>query len=173
LFVERVFIDDLPVVSSSRLRAMDIITAETTTFRVQLGDVEQDVSVHLRKFPRCGGSWSWFGCPACGRWVRVLRLLDGDVMCWRCCVKRGARYRCWPMSVRQRAQARIPKLRRMLQSEEPLRVKRSLLWSKVERRVRLEAALRKAELLVGYSDFVKLEPGEKDESDGSTGESSF
>jgi hypothetical protein len=30
----------------------------------------------------------------------------------------------------------------------------------MERRVRLEAALRKAQLLVGYADFVKPKPGE-------------
>jgi hypothetical protein len=33
---------------------------------------------------------------------------------------------------------------------------------KLERRVRLEAALRRAELLVGHADFVKLKPGERD-----------
>jgi hypothetical protein len=91
--------DDLPAVSISRLRALDIITAEMTTFRVKLGHVEQDVSVHLRKFPS-GGSWSWFGCPTCGKWVRTLRLHLDDIVCPSCCKRRGIRSRCETMSVR-------------------------------------------------------------------------
>jgi hypothetical protein len=47
----------------------------------------------------------------------------------------------------------------MLESEQPLRFKPHLRWSKMERRSRFEAVLRKAELLVGYHDFVR----EKDE----------
>jgi hypothetical protein len=140
------------------LRALDIITAETTTFRVKLGDVEQDVSIHLRKFPS-GGSWSWFGCPACGRWVRVLKLLDGAVLCWRCCHRQGVRYRVWPMGLRQRAEHRIPKLKAMLQSEQSLRLK-PCRWGKLERRAQMQAALQRAELLVGYHDLVKRKPGE-------------
>jgi hypothetical protein len=156
--VKQVFQDDLLAVSSSRLRALDIITAETTEFVVKLGDIEQTVGVHLRRFPS-GGSWSWFGCPACGRWVRVLKLLDGAVLCWRCCAKHGVRWRVWPMTVRRRAEHRIPKLRAMLQSEQSLRLKPAR-WGKIERRFQLEAALRRAELLVGHADFVKPKPGE-------------
>jgi hypothetical protein len=162
--------DDLPAVSISRLRALEIITAETTTFRVQLGHVEQNVSVHLRRFPS-GGSWSWFGCPTCGKWARTLRLHLDDIVCPGCCKRRGIRHRREPMSVRQRAEHRIPKLRAMLQSEQSLRLKKHL-YGKMEKRVRHEAGLRKAELLVGYTDFVKPKPGERDESDGSAGEGS-
>ena len=47
----------------------------------------------------------------------------------------------------------------MLESETSLRLK-PVLWGKMERRKRLEMALRKAELLVGHADFVKPKPGE-------------
>ena len=136
--------DDLPTVSISRLRALDIITPETTTFRVHLGHVEQNVSVHLRKFPS-GGSWSWFGCPMCGKWARTLRLHLDDIVCPGCCKRRGIRRRADTMSVRQRAERRIPQLRAMLESETPLRLKPSTLWGKLERRSRLETALKRCE----------------------------
>ena len=48
---DRRYIDDLPSLSISKLRAAHIITAETTQFVVRLGDVEQRVGVTLRKFP--------------------------------------------------------------------------------------------------------------------------
>jgi hypothetical protein len=154
--------DELPAVSISRLRALDIITAETTMFRVQLGHMEQNVSVHLRRFPS-GGSWSWFGCPTCGKWARTLRLHLDDIVCPGCCKRRGIRHRCEPMSVRQRAEHRIPKLRAMLQSEQSLRLKPHLFGT-MERRKRLEVALRRAELFVGHRDFVKPKPGDRDET---------
>ena len=157
--------DDLPAVSISRLRALDIITAETRVFRIQLGHVEQNVRVYLRRFPS-GGSWSWFGCPTCGKWARTLRLHLDDIVCPGCCKRRSIRHRCEPMSVRQRAEHRIPKLKAMLQSEQSLRLKKHL-YGTMEKRVRHEAALRKAELLVGYADF-----GKRDESDGPAGEGS-
>jgi hypothetical protein len=47
----------------------------------------------------------------------------------------------------------------MLQSEQSLRLK-PCQWGKMERRVRLQAALHKAELLIGHTDFVKPKPGE-------------
>jgi hypothetical protein len=77
----------------------------------------------------------------------------------------GVRYRCEPTGLRQRAEQRIPKLRAMLQSEKSLRLK-PRLYLKMERRVRLKAALKRAELLVGHVDFVKLKPGERDASAG-------
>jgi hypothetical protein len=67
------------------------------------------------------------------------------------------------MSVRQRAEHRIPKLRAMLQREQSLRLKPHLFGT-MERRKRLEAALRRNELLVGYGDFVKPKPGDRDET---------
>jgi hypothetical protein len=48
----------------------------------------------------------------------------------------------------------------MLQSEQSLRLKPHL-YGTMKRRSRLEMALRRAELLVGYTDFVKPKPGEE------------
>jgi hypothetical protein len=57
------------------------------------------------------------------------------------------------MSVRQRAEHRIPKLRAMLERTGSARLK-PVLWGKMERRSRLEAALRRAELIVRHADFA-------------------
>jgi hypothetical protein len=163
VFRYRVYREDLPAVSISRLRALDIITAETPTYLVRLGHVEQLVSVHLRKF--CGGgSWSWFGCPTCGKWVRTLRLHLDDIVCPGCCKRRGIRPRADPLSVRKRAELRIPKLRAMLETTTSLRLK-PVLRGKMERRKRLEAALARCEFVVSknsrrYRDVVapEIEP---------------
>jgi hypothetical protein len=138
--------DDLPSVSISRLRALDIITAETTNYVVRLGDVEKKVSIHLRKFPS-GGSWSWFGCPTCGKWVRTLRLHLEDIVCPSCCMRRGVRPRASTLSVRQRAERRIQQLSAMLESAESLRLKPHL-WGTMERRKRHEAALARCEFIL-------------------------
>ena len=118
---ERRFIDDLRSVSISRLRATGVITVETTEFLVKLGDVEKVVGVTLRKFP-CGGSYSFFAC-GCGRRARVLRLLNGGIMCCLCCISRGVRYRCEPIGLSKRAAMRAPKLIAILNSTELLRLK--------------------------------------------------
>lgn len=159
--------------STPRLRASGAIISGTTEFVVKLGDVEQTVGVKERRFPS-GGSWSWFECPGCSKWVRTLRLLGGCVVCWRCCVERGVGYRAWPMSVRQRAERRIPQLRGMLESKTPLRLKPSTLWGTMERRSRLEAALKRAEFVVKYGNrkrsapkrgFARLASGTPDPAD--------
>ena len=113
-----IFQDDLPAVSASRLRATGVITAEMT--RTTIAGVEVDLS--LQKFPN-GGSWSLFRCPSCGRKARTLKLFEGFVLCWRCCRRRGAQYRCRTKFLRGRAELRIPKLRAMLESKELLRLK--------------------------------------------------
>ena len=151
--MERIFQDDLPTVRIPHLRASGAITSETSVVSVRLGGVEKTVSVTLQRFPN-GGSWSLFFCPCCGRKARVLRLLCGEVLCWRCCVRRGVRFRCEPMSIRQRAERRIPKLRAMLESEVSLRLK-PVLWGKLERRSRLQAALERAEYVVKRSSFKR------------------
>jgi hypothetical protein len=145
--VGKTYCEDLPAVSISRLRATGVIAPETTEFLVRLGHVEKVVSVHLRRFPS-GGSWSWFGCPTCGKWARTLRLHLDDIVCPGCCKHRGIRHRGETLSVRQRAEHRIPRLKAMLESETSLRLK-PVLWGKMERRKRHEAALARAEFIVG------------------------
>jgi hypothetical protein len=151
--VGRVVLDDLRIIAISRLRALGLVTAEMIEFVVRIGDVEQNVGLALRKFPN-GGSWSLFRCPSCGWSVRMLRLLDGAVLCTRCCIRRGASPRTWSMSVKQRAERRIPKLRAMLESPTSLRLK-PVLWGKLERRARHEAALREAEFRVAQGGITR------------------
>jgi hypothetical protein len=72
----------------SRLRPLGEITAEMQTVTVAFGEVSFTVGLTLQRFPN-GGSWSRFTCPGCGRWARILRLLEGQIMCWHCCQARG------------------------------------------------------------------------------------
>jgi hypothetical protein len=129
------------------LRATGVVTAEMDRVTITIADVEAEVGLDLVKFPN-GGSWSFFLCSHCGQRARTLKLFEGCVLCWRCCHRRGMRYRCWPAGVRRRAEMRIPKLRAMLESPTPLRLKPVLLWSRLERRSRLKAALARAEYLL-------------------------
>jgi hypothetical protein len=155
--VTRVFQDDLPSVSVSRLRASGAITAEMTRTTIGLADVEVEVGLSLQKFPN-GGSWSLFRCPSCGRKARTLRLLEGCVVCWRCCVSAVS---LRADGARRRAEHRIPKLRAKLESAESLRLKPHL-WGTMERRSRLEAALRLAEFVVARHEFADLIEKDKD-----------
>jgi hypothetical protein len=133
-------------VSVSRLRALGLITPEMAEFVVRFGDVTQSVVVKSLDFPN-GGGWSLFIAPCCGRPARVLKLLDGRVLCWRCCYRRGAPPRVWSMSRKQRAEHRAPKLRAMLESKQSLRLK-PVLRGTMERRKRHEAALARCEFII-------------------------
>ena len=82
--------------------------------------------------------------------------------------EKGHRYRVEDLSRPERAAHVASRLKPRLLSASPARLKPHLRWSKLERRVRLAAALRRAELLVGRADFVKLKPGD----DASAGEGS-
>ena len=152
--VPRVFQDDLPAVRMPRLRALGVVTPEMNEFVVRLGDVVQSVDLQHLKFPN-GGGWSFFVAPCCGRKARILRLLDGVVICCKCCVRLGVRWRCEPASVKQRAALSVSRLSAMLESEEPLRLKPSTLWGKLERRSRYEAALREAEFRVAQGGITR------------------
>jgi hypothetical protein len=152
---ERRFIDDLPLINISRLRAGGVITAATTEFVVRLGDVEQTVGVTLTRFPN-GGSWSRFVAPCCGKKARTLRLLNGVVICWRCCVRRGVRFRCEPVGLPKRAAMRIPKLLAMLESDKPLRLKPSTMRGKMERREQHETSLQRNLLILRRYELAEL-----------------
>ena len=117
-----------------------------TRTTIGIADVEAEVGLALVKFAN-GNSWSFFLCPLCGRKARVLKLLEGCVLCCRCCHRRGARYRVWTMGLRERAELRISRLRAMLETPVSLRLKPHL-WGKLERRGRLEAALARCEYIV-------------------------
>jgi hypothetical protein len=152
----RLAIDDLPFLSVSRLRASGEIAAgaEAIAVRFPGSDLSFTVALSLCRFPN-GGSWSFFLC-RCGRRVRTLRLYNGDPACKRCLEARGFRYRVEDMSKAERAAYVAPRLRARLNSEAHARVKPHLLWSKLERRKRLEAALRRCEYTVSRHDFQDL-----------------
>jgi hypothetical protein len=139
-----VFRDDLPSVKVSRLRAMGEITADSAATTVRLGESEFLVGLALRRFPN-GGSWSLFRCPQCDRWVRVLWLLEGRPVCRLCCIERRVRYRTDPMSQRQRAEIRVPKLLARLTNTKPPRL-HPRGGAMMERRRQLENSLRLAQL---------------------------
>jgi hypothetical protein len=161
----RTRIDDLPHVSASRLRAAGLIRPDDTTATVAFPDGSSFlVGLQHRRFPNNGG-WSFFIC-ACGRRCRTLRLHNGSLACKRCLEAQGLRYRVEDLSKPERAAHVALRLKPRLLSPSPARLKPHLRWSKLERRVRLEATLRRAELLLGRADFVKLKPGERDASAG-------
>ena len=122
----RVYRDDLPAASISRLRATGSVTPEMTGTVVRLGDVEVSVSLAHIRFPN-GGGWSYFLCPACGRMAQRLRLLAGQPLCSRCLNSQGVRGRLEPLSVRQRAVVQLPKLVARLSSDKCERI-RPHLW---------------------------------------------
>jgi hypothetical protein len=136
----RIFQDDLPTVSTPRLRAAGVITADMTSATIALAGGTVEVGLALVRFPN-GGSWSFFVAPCCGRKAKSLRLHDDQLMCRLCLRAHGVLWRCEPAGPRQRAALRIPKLKAKLESPIPLRLKPHLRYSKLERRKRLEAAL--------------------------------
>ena len=152
---DRRYADDLPFINISRLRAEGVITADMAEFVVRLGDVETVVGVTARRFP-CGGGWSRFVAPCCGKNVRMLRLLSGRVLCCRCLRAHGVFYRSELTSPRRRAAMRIPKLMAMLESKESLRLKPSTLHGTMERRARHEAALQRNLAILRRHDLAKL-----------------
>lgn len=128
------FKDDLPAVSSSRLRAAGAITLDSKTVVVRFGDVAREVGVTHRIFPARGplgkrGSWSFFVCPKCDRRVRTLRLYDGRVVCRWC---DGLIYRCQCCD----STNRLERLREALYGPNPAKLRR-----------RLEVAYRRALLM--------------------------
>jgi hypothetical protein len=160
-----IFQDDLLEVSASRLRAIGAITADATSVVVSFGQgddaLRREVRVVHRKFPN-GGSWSLFLCPACGRRVRKLKLHE-KVMCWRCCVRSGLRYRISDGSAAERAEARAKRIER-LQAQlggGPLRL-RPRPGRVMDRRGALELRLRRARI-VGRLSLLR---GIKDSAEG-------
>jgi hypothetical protein len=101
---------------------------------VNMGDgLERKVKLAHTQFPN-GGGWSFFVCPQCGARTRTLRLTeDGRLVCRRC---DGLLYRCQHHD----KSTRIAHLRALLYGG-PARHKPR--WINVDRRRRLEAALRR------------------------------
>ena len=124
-----------------------------TRTTIGIADVEVEVGLQLVRFAN-GGSWSFCLCPQCGRRARTLKLFEGSVLCWRCCHRGGVRYRCLRSSLRGRAELRVPKLKGMLESKQSLRLK-PVLRGTMERRSRLEVALRRCEFIVAQRGYPR------------------
>ena len=136
--------DDLPAVSVSRLRALDVIRPDMTSVAVEVGDPRDQkpggftVGLQHIHFPN-GGGWSFFVCPQCGHRARTLRLTrDGRLACRRC---DGLRYRCERIDRGDRS-VTIAKLKALLYGPRQ-RIKPHFNLT-VDRRRRLEASLRRA-----------------------------
>ena len=130
--------EDLPAVSVSRLRALDVIRPDMTSVAVKVADLERTVGLQHIHFPN-GGGWSFFVCPQCGHRARTLRLTgDGRLACRRC---DGLRYRC-ERSNRSDRSVTIAKLKALLYGPRQ-RIKPHFNLT-VDRRRRLEASLRRA-----------------------------
>jgi hypothetical protein len=133
--------DELPGVSVSRMRASGEIRPEDKTATVAFGDVAFTVSLGLHRWPN-GGNWSRFLCPGCGRWARILRLFEGQIMCWRCCRARGLRARVELIRTEKRAAYHAPRLIARL-TGPPARLN-PRPGRMLDRRANIEARLRRA-----------------------------
>jgi hypothetical protein len=111
----RLFQDDLPSVSASRLRASGVVTRDMKSVVILFGEGEgalrREVKVVHRRFPN-GGEWSFFLCPVCSRRARVLKLHDRP-MCRRCCLRQGIVYRISSGSPVERDVARVARLKKL------------------------------------------------------------
>jgi hypothetical protein len=139
-------IDDLPVVSASRLRATGEIGPDTKAATIRFDDgetgVEFVVGIVQRGFPN-GGAWSKFVCP-CGRRAQKLRLFEGRPACGHCGRAAGMQYRsdmCSHFSKRTALTA--PKRIERLNSDKPLRV-HARTGRTLDRRANIEARLRRS-----------------------------
>jgi hypothetical protein len=140
LFIEpmQAAYDELPSVSASRLRALGEITPTMETTTVRFGEVEFVVGLTLHRFPN-GGNWSKFWCP-CGRRVRILRLLDGRLVCRRCC---GLRPRVQLIATPKRAAYLAAKHLERLMSTTPARL-HPRPGRMLDKRINIENALRRS-----------------------------
>ena len=110
----RLFQDDLPSVSISRLRASGVVTGDTMSVHIVFGEgngLRRKVKVVHRDFPN-GGEWSFFLCPVCERPARILKLHEKP-MCRRCCLREGIGYRVSSGTPVERDVARLARLKKL------------------------------------------------------------
>jgi hypothetical protein len=134
------FVDDLPSVAISRLVAEGKITRSDTRARIHLDGVMGEFPVSRLDFPN-GGWWLFVICH-CGHRCRRLWVHDGHLCCRHCLKRRGFRLRCRYDD----PGPRIARLRERLSSPSPARL-HPRPHRMLDRRVRLEASLRRAEFV--------------------------
>ncbi len=150
----KIAIDDLPMVSASRLRALGEITPEMKATTVQFGDVGFVVGLSLFRWPN-GGSWSFFLCP-CSRRARILRLFEGSLACRRCLGARGFRSRVELIRTEQRAAYHAPRILARLNSSVPARL-HPRPGRMLDRRPILEAKLRRSLIVARTAAIEEFE----------------
>ena len=136
----RLAIDDLPSISSSRMRAAGEIRAEDRTAVIRLGDLAFTVALSHLQFPN-GGGWSFFVC-SCGRRAGRLRFHQGGLACPHCLKAKGLRYQIEDMPKHERAAQAAWRLKSRLASPARLNPRPG---RRLDRRGRLAAALCRAE----------------------------
>jgi hypothetical protein len=115
---------------------------------LKVGELERTVGVQHLTFPNNGG-WSYFVCPQCQHRTRTLRLTeDGRLVCWRC---DGLLYR----SQQHDRGLTIARLKALLYGP-PARLKPR--WLTIDRRRRLEAALRLAVMREREERLERMKP---------------
>ena len=142
------FLDDLPSVRITPLRAARLVLPTDEFAWVRLGENDFRLQLHQREMMH-GVKFTFFICPrpGCGRRAKHIWLLpdDGKPACRWCCNARGIRQRIEHMSPSRRAEYRAPRLRAMLSSPTPL-MKNRRNRQRMERRAAFEAALIQCEL---------------------------
>jgi hypothetical protein len=141
-----VFIDDLPSVSISPLRATRAVLPTDQFAWVHVEG--EDFKLHLHQRELMHGVRFTISCVRLGAGEKRENfgsLEPGQVACCRCCKAAGIRYRIEHMSPSRRAEYRAPRLRAMLSSPTPL-MKNRRNHQRMERRAALEAALIQCEL---------------------------
>jgi hypothetical protein len=114
--MHRLFQEDLPSVSISPLRAAGIVTPDMEWAVIAFGDgdnaLKRRVRVTHMRFPKTGGSWSYFVCPDCGRLARILKLHDRP-MCRRCLLRLKIGFRVAGGSPAERSEARATRIEKL------------------------------------------------------------
>ena len=154
----RIFFDELPSLGVSRLRAMGAIKLEDRQVVIPFGERMKLIGVAHTIFKN-GGSWSYFRCPQCGKRAKKLWLVNDAPRCRICLERLGVRYRsAYAFGQTERLRVRdhrVDRLQAMLEGG-PLRLKPvPANWGnrRLDRRIRLTWALRRARIVTRLSQF--------------------
>jgi hypothetical protein len=120
---------------------------------VAVGGDTFTLALALHRWPN-GGSWSFFIAPCCGHKVRTLRLLDGHLVCCRCCRARGFRSRAELIRIEKRAAYHLPRILARLNSDAPARV-HPRPGRILDKRANLELRLRRSLLVERRHNFSR------------------
>jgi hypothetical protein len=155
----RIFLDELPSLAVSRLRAMGAVRLEDRQAVIPFGEHDKLIGIAHTKFPN-GRSWSYFRCPKCGDSPKKLWLVDDAPCCLKCCWSLGARYRAsygFGQTERLRERdRRVDRLQAMLEGG-PMRLKPPPPnWRnrRLDRRSRLTWALRRARIIIRLAQIA-------------------